>query len=458
MAKLWGGRFQKGLDESAKDFSYSYESDKRMFEEDLLVNEVHTKALEKAGILSTEEANTVINALKNLKKQFETELLAKPQDDEDIHSCVERLLIETLGDLGKKVHTGKSRNDQVATDIRLYMKKEVAMIQEGLRAVNRSLWHLAETHKELIFPGFTHLQIAQPILFAHHLLAYIEKLKRDIRRFDAVMEELDVCPLGSAAMAGTNYPLDRAFMAKELGFSGLSQNSMDAVSSRDFMLSFLSATATCMAHFSQLSEELIFWSSPVVGFIEIGDDFTTGSSIMPQKKNPDMAELTRGKTGPVLGDFVALHEMIKGLPMTYNRDLQEDKPLVFHAIDTIKGVLACFEKMIPTIQLFPSEIEKALQKGFILATELADYLVLKGIPFREAHEVTGNVVQFAIQENKGLEDLTLQELQSFSDRIDESVRTVLTLDSAINRKNVIGGTSREQVSQQLSKIKEEFGC
>jgi len=311
---------------------------------------------------------------------------------------------------------------------------------------------LAKANQEIVFPGFTHLQVAQPIMFAHHILAYIEKFQRDRERLQDARKRADFCPLGSAAMAGSNYPLDRDLLAKELGFAGVTQNSMDAVSDRDFILETLSALAIAMAHMSQLCEELIFWSSPVVGFITIGDDFTTGSSIMPQKKNPDMAELVRGKTGKFLGAFVGLHELMKGLPLTYNRDMQEDKPYLYESVDTFKLVLDCFTEMMPTITLNKAAIDESLTKGHICATEIADYLVIKGVPFRDAHEITGQVVQYADEKGMTLDQISVSEYQNFSDAIAADIQDVLTCDKAVARKALVGGTAPSQVAAQIQRL------
>ncbi|MBT5855314.1 argininosuccinate lyase [bacterium] len=456
MAKVWGGRFEKDLDQSAIDLSFGFEVDQRLYRQDIAVNIAHTTALAKIGLLSETERDTLIEALNQLPEQFEKEILGNPQPDEDIHSCVERLVVEKCGDLGKKMHSGKSRNDQIATDMRLYLKTESKAIIALLQMVLETIVSVADSNKKIIFPGFTHLQIAQPILLSHHLLAYHEKFKRDLDRFQDGLERMDECPLGSAAMAGSNYPVDREAIAKDLGFARITQNSMDAVSDRDYMLEYTSAAAICMGHLSQISEELILWSSQLVGFITIGDEFTTGSSIMPQKKNPDMAELIRGKTGPVLADFVGLHEMIKGLPMTYNRDLQEDKPLVFHAGDTLKACLTCFAPMLSSIEFHEKVIHNSLHKGFILATEIADYLAQNGTPFREAHEITGRIVQYAEKENKSLEELTIEELARFSDQLQADISHILQYQASVDRKDVVGGTASQRVATRIKELSKQY--
>ena len=457
MAKqqLWGGRFKQGLDEYAIDFSYSLAFDQVLLPYDVAVNKVQSLALAKAGIITIKECDQIQQSLDGILERAD-DILAQDNPDEDIHSLVERLVIEDIGDLGKKMHTGKSRNDQVATDVRMYVKDAIANINDLLHDSLHSIYEFASNHQQTIFPGFTHLQVAQPVVLGHHMLAYFEKLKRDQNRFADAFERADVCPLGSAAMAGTNYPLDRQFMAKELGFSDITLNSMDAVSDRDFILDTLYACSTLTLHLSQLCEELIFWSSSVVGFITIGDEFTTGSSIMPQKKNPDIAELIRGQTGPVMGQFIALHEMIKGLPLTYNRDLQDDKKCLFSAIDIVQSVLSCFSRMIPTIHVHLDAIEKAMNTGHILATEVADYLAKKGVPFREAHDIVGQMVQLADDKQRQIHELTLAELQSFSTVIESDISNCLSMEAAIKQKNVIGATSFEQLKMRLTQIKEDF--
>jgi argininosuccinate lyase len=455
--KLWGGRFKKGLDDSAIKLSYTLHLDKRFVQEDIKVNRAHAKALAKAGIFSQDEFDKVDTCLQTLSKEFETNEDALLGNDEDIHSCIERLVTERLGDLGKKLHTGKSRNDQVITDTRLYVKAASADVQEKLTDTMEALWQLASKHSEQVFPGFTHFQPALPVLFAHHILAYIEKFQRDVKRFQAAYDSANISALGAGAMAGNSYGLDRDLIANELGFSGLTQNSMDAVSDRDFLVEFCFASSLCMTHLSRLCEELIMWNSPTLGFIEIGDEFTTGSSIMPQKKNPDVAELIRGKTGRVLGDLVSILHTLKSLPLTYNRDLQEDKEGLYDAYDTVALCLENMAKMIPTISLNVEAIQDSMSKGYLLATDFADYLVQKGVPFRESHEVTGAVVLYAIENKKQLEELSLEEFHSFDSRIDKDVYDRLTLSAAINVKNVVGGTAITQVKGQLERLGEKFG-
>lgn len=448
MSKLWGGRFSQELDGSAKALSYGIDIDKRLFLYDLAVNKAHTKALVGAGILTEAEFKAVSDELDLLKKK-EAEILASELPDEDIHSTVERLLTESIGDLGKKIHTGKSRNDQIATDVRLYMKEACSQLEQKLDALIEVFVSLAKANKELVFPGFTHFQVAQPILLAHHLLAYVEKLKREKVRLLAVYDKADECPLGSAALAGSNYDLDRDLVAKELGFARISQNSMDAVSSRDVIAELIYVCSSIMLSLSGFCEELVLFSSPVVNFIEIGDAFCTGSSIMPQKKNPDIAELIRAKTAKCMGNVVGIQSLLKALPLTYNRDFQEDKTFLFDSVDTLLVSLTCLIGLIPTIRYKKESIQKALNTGHILATELADYLTKKGVPFREAHHITGEVVKKADTLNKQIHELSLTELQAFSDQIEADITDVLSFEAAVNSKRLIGGTSFEMLNQKL---------
>ena len=453
--QLWGGRFKKELDQYAKDFSYSIDFDIELLPYDIEVNKVQASALEKAGVLTIEECSKIHKSLDSIRNRM-ADIQQEDHPDEDVHSLVERLVIEDIGDLGKKMHTGKSRNDQVATDVRMYLKESIIEISDLIIDCLKSLYEFSDTHKQTIFPGFTHLQVAQPVVFGHHILAYFEKLKRDQNRFADAFDRTDFCPLGAAAMAGSNYPVDRLFICEQLGFSDITVNSMDAVSDRDFILDTLYACSMVTLHLSQFCEELIFWSSSVVGFITIGDEFTTGSSIMPQKKNPDIAELIRGQAGPVVSQFFALHEMIKGLPLTYNRDLQDDKKCLFQAIQITKSVLSCFSRMIPTIQIHQHKIDAAMNTGHILATEVADYLVKKGLPFREAHEVVGAMVQSAEDQGIQIHELSMSQMKEISSLIESDIESILSLKAAVNNKQVIGGTAMDQVQSQLNRIKEEF--
>ena len=455
--KLWGGRFKEGLDEQAKRMSYSLESDARLFPYDIKVNMAHAKALAKTGIFNEKECETVIETLQKVLDEGMNDPSIITGDDEDIHSWVERQLTERCGDLGKKLHTGKSRNDQVITDARLFQKDALEDIMDAIILLIQTLIQIARNQIDLPFPGFTHLQSAQPILLSHHMLAYVEKFSRDLERMSQVYERTDICPLGGGALAGNNYGLDREFIAKELGFREITKNSMDAVSDRDFMVECMAGCSLIMTHLSRFCEELILWSSPLTGFITIGDTFTTGSSIMPQKKNPDIAELIRGKAGRVLGNQVALVHTLKALPLTYNRDLQEDKESLFDSVDTVVECLEIFAKMMKTVEFHKEPIEEAVKKGYSLATELADYLVKKEIPFREAHELTGQIVLAAIERGVGLEELDdVSFYQQFDSRIESDVKEALTVEAAIAAKTVIGGTAKSQVEKQLKEYEEMY--
>ena len=454
--KLWGGRFKKPLNVDAVSLSYSLQSDKRLVYYDINVNKAHALALHKSGYLSESEFTTLDNALQQLAEDFQNNPDSLYANDEDIHSCIERLITQRCGDLGKKMHTGKSRNDQVITDTRLFTKDAIIRIKKELQQLISTLVLLADKYHDVMFPGFTHFQPAQPVLFSHHLLAFCEQFFRDLTRFEFAFESADVCALGSGAMAGNNYNLDRSLMAKTLGFSRISTNSMDAVSDRDFICDVLSACSVCMTHLSRFCEEIVTFSSPLVGFFQLGDDFTTGSSLMPQKKNPDIAELIRGKTGRVHGHWVALQTTLKGLPLTYNRDLQEDKVFLFDAVDTLELSLKCFHQMLNTLQLNKDAILDGLHKGYGVATDFADYLVSIGIAFRDAHELTGEVVIYAIENNKQLHELSLEEFQKFHADIQPNVYEYITYEAAVNAKTIQGGTAPQAVSEQLKKVKEKI--
>ncbi len=456
-AKLWGGRFQSGLDPDAAKFSVSLDFDKVLYPYDIRLNLAHSRALQKTGVLSQLEFEMLSAGLLQLRADMDADLEGLLAHDEDIHSAIERILTARLGDLGKKMHAGKSRNDQVITDVRMFLKDEIVEIRAAIRSLIQALVAMAESHIDWVFPGLTHFQPGQPVLLAHHMMAYVEQLTRDDVRFQAAYVETDVCPLGSGAMAGNTYGIDRQMVATELGFSRITMNSMDAVSDRDFMLSFCSASAICATHLSRLAEELVLWSSPLIGFVRIGDAFTTGSSIMPQKKNPDIAELIRGKTGRVTGNLVNLLQLMKALPLTYNRDLQEDKPALFDTIETLKTSLRCFSKMIPTLVFQREAIDRALQTGYITATELADYLVRKGVPFREAHEITGKVVLHAETHGVQLTEIGLAELQAFHPDITEDIYKVLSVTDAIEAKDGVGGTATIQVQSQIKRVQENVG-
>ncbi|HOA43105.1 MAG TPA: argininosuccinate lyase [Bacillota bacterium] len=412
--KLWKGRFSKAANSSAEAFNASIETDQRLYKQDIQGSMAHALMLGRQGIISMEEAEAIRISLREILEDIENGKVEFTIEQEDIHMNIETLLTQRIGDAGKKLHTARSRNDQVATDLRLYQKEEIHKVQALLQDLIDTLENLAEEHKETVMPGYTHLQRAQPVTLAMHLCAYVEMFKRDLDRFRDCLKRTDLLPLGAGALAGTTYPIDREFVAKELGFSGICENTMDAVSDRDFAIEFVSCCAMTMMHLSRLCEELILWNSTEFSFIEMDDAFSTGSSIMPQKKNPDMAELIRGKTGRVYGDLFALLTIMKGLPLVYNKDMQEDKPPLFDAGDTLKDCLSILTQVIRTMEIKTQNMEKAANSGFMNATDAADYLVKKGLPFRDCHEIIGKMVLYCINENKNLDDLTLEEFKNFS--------------------------------------------
>ena len=425
MAQLWGGRFTKQTDQLVFDFNASITFDKRLFHEDVTGSIVHATMLAKQGILTEEERKSIIEGLTGILEDVDAGKLTIDETQEDIHSFVEATLIDRIGDAGKKLHTGRSRNDQVALDMHMYMKREVVEIAELLLKFEEALLTVAKKHEKTLMPGYTHLQRAQPITFAHHMLAYFNMLQRDFRRLLGVWEGADMMPLGAGAIAGTTFPIDRFMVAEELNFGTVYPNSMDAVSDRDYIIEFLSFSSTLMMHMSRLSEEICLWSSTEFGFVELDDAFATGSSMMPQKKNPDISELVRGKTGRVYGHLMAMLTTAKGLPLTYNKDLQEDKEGFFDAIDTVKFTLAVYRDMILTMTVNVDKMAQAVSKDFSNATDLADYLVRKGLPFRQAHEVVGKCVAYAIHQGKFLPEISLEEYEQFSDLFESDLLVAL---------------------------------
>ena len=430
--KLWKGRFSKAANSSAEAFNASIETDQRLYKQDILGSLAHALMLGRQGIIPMEEAEEIRLSLRSILKDIEDGKVEFSVEQEDIHMNIETLLTERIGAAGKRLHTARSRNDQVATDLRLYQKEEISKVQSLLKALIDTLADLAEQHKQTVMPGYTHLQRAQPVTLALHLSAYGEMFKRDYDRFNDCLKRTDRLPLGSGALAGTTYPIDRYFVAEELGFSGICENTMDAVSDRDFAIEFISCCAMTMMHLSRFCEELILWNSTEFAFIEMDDAYSTGSSIMPQKKNPDMAELIRGKTGRVYGDLFSLLTIMKGLPLAYNKDMREDKPPLFDAGDTLKDCLSIFTEVIKTMEVKTARMEQAAKDGFMNATDAADYLVKKGLPFRDCHEIIGKMVLYCIGENKNLDDMSLEEFQEFSplfqsdiyDAIDISKRAI----------------------------------
>ncbi|TCS84444.1 argininosuccinate lyase [Tepidibacillus fermentans] len=454
MKKLWGGRFTKSAEEWVDEFGASISFDQNLVEEDIQGSLAHVNMLGHCGILTIDEVKQIKNGLEKLLQRAKNNELTFSVQYEDIHLNIEKMLIEEIGPVGGKLHTGRSRNDQVATDMHLYLRKEVKEILGLIRDFQKVLIEKAEKHVETILPGYTHLQRAQPISFAHHLLAYFWMLQRDYERFFESIKRINISPLGAGALAGTTFPIDRSYTAQLLEFDGIYENSLDAVSDRDFILEFLSHASILMTHLSRFSEEIILWSSREFQFIELDDAFATGSSMMPQKKNPDMAELIRGKTGRVYGNLIGLFTVLKGLPLTYNKDLQEDKEGMFDTVTTIKGSLKIFTKMVETMTVHEEVMEKATKDDFSNATELADYLVTKGMPFREAHEVVGKLVLHCIQEGKYLLDLPLSTYKEASDLFAEDIYNVLQPRTVVARRNSAGGTGFEQVRKQLIKAKE----
>ena len=453
MTKLWAGRAAKATAQIADDFNSSIRFDSRMVKEDITGSMAHAGMLGKCGILTHQEAETLIDDLAGILADLDSGALTIDPAAEDIHMFVEQVLTDRLGEVGKKLHTARSRNDQVALDLRLWLRNEIGELLKLIAALMEALLHQSETGKAMIMPGYTHLQRAQPVTFGHHLLAYVNMLRRDMGRLQDTAKRMDVSPIGCCALAGTTFPTDRSWEAQELGFSQIAANSLDGVSDRDYCVEFLSACAVLMMHLSRLSEELILWSSWEFKFVELDDGFSTGSSIMPQKKNPDMAELCRGKTGRVYGDLMALLTMLKGIPLAYNKDMQEDKEAVFDAADTVEMCLKVFAPMIETMTPVPENMYAAAQKGFINATDLADYLTRKGLAFRTAYKLTGELVAHCIRENTVLERLPLEVLRRWSPLFEEDVYTEISLETCVNRRISAGGTSVSSVEAQLSAAK-----
>jgi len=453
MENLWGGRFKKEINKEMKEFTSSIFFDQKLTVYDIAGSIAHAKMLGKCNIISYKESQKIVTALEEILKDVQENGLSISGEAEDIHTWVENKLKEKIGDIAGKLHTARSRNDQIALDERLYLKEEVQKIKSLLKDLQTSLLLIAENNLDIVMPGYTHLQHAQPILFSHHLLAYFYKFNRDKGRMKDLFERMDVLPLGSAALAGTSFPIDRKYTAKQLNFSMISENSLDAVSDRDFILEFLSAAAICMMHLSRLSEEIILWSSKEFSFIELDDSFCTGSSIMPQKKNPDAAELIRGKTGRVYGNMINLFTAMKALPLAYNHDMQEDKEPLFDSVGTIKKSLFLMSQMIKTLTVNRENMSASLKGDFSTATELADYLVRKGLSFREAHKIVGEIVLYCIKNKKNLSQLNLQEFKLFHKIFEEKVTELLNPHAAANAKTSYGGTSLKRVKGSVQKAK-----
>jgi argininosuccinate lyase len=433
-------------------FTTSYPVDSRLYAYDIAGSVAHCRMLARQRIIAPREAQRIVAGLRAIKRELERGTFRTHPGDEDIHMAIERRLIERIGRVGGKLHTARSRNDQVVLDLRLYVRDAITSLRAEVAALQRALGRLARRHAGAIMPGYTHLQAAQPILFAHHLLAYVEMLARDDARLADCRVRTDVLPLGSGALAGTTFPIDRAFVARQLGFRAVSENSLDAVGDRDFAAELLAALAILGMHLSRLADEIVLWSSQQFGFVELPDEFATGSSIMPQKKNPDIAELIRGKSGRLYGNLMALLTILKGLPLAYNRDLQEDKAPLFDSVDTVQASLAVLTALVPRLHVRTDRMRAAATVGYTLATELADYLATKGVPFRQAHGAVGRIVRAAIAANRPLEDFTLAELRRFSPAFGPDVRRWLTPDAAVKRRRAIGGTAPANVERRLKAL------
>lgn len=446
--KLWGGRFEKDLDKTAEEFGASIPFDKRLYREDIAGSIAHAKMLARQGIITQEDATKIVAGLEAIRAKIEKGEFEFRLDREDIHLNIEAQLREDIGEAAGRLHTGRSRNDQIALDFRLWTRAAIVATVEQILKLQRTLVKLAQQWNGVIMPGYTHLQRAQPVLFSHHLLAYFEMFQRDAGRFSDCYGRTDVSPLGSAALAGTPYPLDREFVAEELGMSAISRNSMDAVSDRDFVVEYLAAAALCAVHLSRFAEEIILWSTAEFSFIDLDDAYSTGSSIMPQKKNPDMAELVRGKSGRMVGHLTAILVTLKGLPLTYNKDMQEDKEGLFDAFDTLTNSLKVFEGMLATMRIRGGNMLRAAEGSFATATDLADYLTKKGMPFREAHEVVGKMVRYCIEKQQTFADLSLIDLKNFAIQFEEDAR-LITTESSLAARNVYGGTAPAQVTAAL---------
>ena len=450
MAQLWGGRFTKETDQLVYNFNASITFDQKFYREDIEGSMAHVKMLAATGILTEDEKAQILAGLEGILSDVESGKLIITSEYEDIHSFVEANLIDRIGDAGKKLHTGRSRNDQVALDMKLYTRKEILELKELVKDLIVVLHNLMKEHVDTFMPGFTHLQKAQPITLAHHFGAYMEMFKRDYDRLCDIFERMNYCPIGSGALAGTTYPLDRNMTAELLGFKGPTLNSMDSVSDRDYVIELLSAMSTIMMHLSRFSEEIIIWNSNEYQFVELDDAYSTGSSIMPQKKNPDIAELVRGKTGRVYGALTQMLTTMKGIPLAYNKDMQEDKEMTFDAIDTVKGCLALFTGMIKTMTVNKNKMEQSAKNGFTNATDAADYLVNHGVPFRDAHGIVGQLVLYCIEKNISLDDMSLEEYKKISPVFEEDIYEAISLKTCVEKRTTIGAPGKEAMEQVIA--------
>ncbi len=453
-SKLWGGRFTQPTDKFVEEFTASIEFDQRLYRYDIAGSKAHAEMLGRQGIIEPDAAAQIIAGLDAILADIEAGKIEFSVALEDIHMNIEARLIDRIGAVGGKLHTGRSRNDQVAVDIRLYLRDEIDIVLGFLARLEAALVAQARQNLDVIMPGYTHLQTAQPVLFSHHMLAYREMIARDISRLQDLRARFNVMPLGAGALAGTTFPIDREWVAEQLGFTGVTRNSLDSVSDRDFAIEFCSFAGILMMHLSRLSEELILWSSADFNFIELSDAFCTGSSIMPQKKNPDVPELVRGKTGRVYGNLMALLTLMKSLPLAYNKDMQEDKEPLFDTIDTIKGSVKVFADMIAQMKVKADNMRIAAARGFSTATDVADYCVRKGLPFRQAHEVVGKTVRYCVETGKDIPELSLAEFREFSALIDEDIYDYVTLEASVNARKATGGTAREAVERELARLKD----
>ncbi len=453
MAQLWGGRFTKETDQLVYNFNASISFDQKFYRQDIRGSIAHVTMLAKQGILTEDEKKQIIDGLQGILADVENGSLEISDKYEDIHSFVEANLIDRIGDAGKKLHTGRSRNDQVALDMKLYTRDEILEIQDLIKNLLKALLKIMEENTATYMPGFTHLQKAQPITLAHHFGAYFEMFKRDLSRMEDIVKRMNFCPLGSGALAGTTYPLDRAYTAELLEFAGPTFNSMDSVSDRDYVIEFLSASATIMMHLSRFCEEIIIWNSNEYQFVEMDDAYSTGSSIMPQKKNPDIAELVRGKTGRVYGALMSILTTMKGIPLAYNKDMQEDKELTFDAMDTVKGCLALFTGMVSTMKFNKERMAASAMNGFTNATDAADYLVVKGVPFRDAHGIVGKLVLYCIDHNKSLLDMTLEEYKEISPVFESDIYDAISLETCVEKRMTIGAPSQAAMKQVIEEYK-----
>ena len=454
--KLWGGRFSKATDALVDDFNSSIRFDARMYRQDIKGSMAHAEMLGRQGIIPKDDAALIVKTLGEILKDIENSKVEFSIDAEDIHMNIETILTERIGDAGKKLHTGRSRNDQVALDLRMYLRDESDELIKMLKNTMTVLLDLASAHLDTIMPGYTHLQKAQPVTFAHHVMAYFQMFSRDLDRLTDCRRRVNVMPLGSGALAGTTYPLDREFVAEKLGFDAVTSNSLDGVSDRDFVIEFLSVLSMIMMHLSRFCEELVLWSSHEFAFVEMDDSYSTGSSIMPQKKNPDVAELIRGKTGRVYGHLMSLLTTMKGLPLAYNKDMQEDKEAAFDALDTVKLCLPVFTNMVRTMKVNGEKMKQGAKGGFTNATDIADYLVKKGVPFRSSHAIVGKMVARAVETNRDLDEFSLSEFQEFSDLIEEDIYNAIDVATCVAERNITGGPAKEQVQKEIEKGYEQL--